>query len=89
MYIWSRKGWPTFTWDNDALASLLAHVSREQGRLLGKMEGLGFDLRDEAHLQTRARRWSESRFALPSPGNSEWMLPALFHQTETSMELSK
>ena len=52
MYIWSRKGWPTFTWDNDALARLLAHVSREQGRLLGKMEGLGFDLRDEAHLQT-------------------------------------
>jgi Fic family protein len=52
MYIWSRKEWPTFTWDNDALASLLAHVSREQGRLLGKMEGLGFDLRDEAHLQT-------------------------------------
>ena len=52
MYIWSRKGWPTFTWNNDALAGLLARVSREQGRLLGKMEGLGFDLRDEAHLQT-------------------------------------
>ena len=52
MYIWSRKGWPTFTWSNDALAGLLARVSREQGRLLGKMEGLGFDLRDEAHLQT-------------------------------------
>src|SRR5210317_1521536 len=52
MYIWSRRGWPTFTWNNDALAGLLARVSREQGRLLGKMEGLGFDLRDEAHLQT-------------------------------------
>lgn len=52
MYIWSRKGWPTFIWNNDALAGLLARVSREQGRLLGKMEGLGFDLRDEAHLQT-------------------------------------
>ena len=41
MYIWSRKGWPAFTWSNDVLAGLLARVSREQGRLLGKMEGLG------------------------------------------------
>ncbi len=31
---------------------LLARVSREQGRLLGKMEALGFDLRSEAHLRT-------------------------------------
>ena len=52
MYIWSRKGWPKFTWDNDVLASLLAHVSREQGRLLGKMDGLCFDLRYVAHLET-------------------------------------
>ena len=52
MYIWEKQNWPTLTWDNDALASLLAQVSREQGRLFGKMEGLGFELRDEAHLQT-------------------------------------
>ena len=52
MYIWEQQDWPTLTWDNDALASLLAHVAREQGRLVGKMEGLGFELRDEAHLQT-------------------------------------
>jgi len=31
---------------------LLARASREQGRLLGKMEGLGFSLRSEAHLRT-------------------------------------
>ena len=52
MYIWEKQDWPTLTWDNDALTRLLAQVSREQGRLLGKMEGLGFELRDEAHLQT-------------------------------------
>jgi len=34
------------------LSGLLARVSHEQGRLLGRMEGLGFDLRTEAHLQT-------------------------------------
>jgi Fic family protein len=31
---------------------LLAQVAHAQGRLLGRMEGLGFDLRGEAHLHT-------------------------------------
>ena len=52
MYLWEQKDWPKLTWDNDTLARPLAQISREQGRLLGKMEGLGFELRDEAHLHT-------------------------------------
>jgi Fic family protein len=52
MYIWEQTQWPNLTWDDHALARLLASVSHEQGRLLGKMEGLGFELRNEAHLQT-------------------------------------
>ncbi len=52
MYIWEKAGWPAFTWDERSLAKTLATVSREQGRLLGKMEGLGFGLRNEAHLRT-------------------------------------
>jgi Fic family protein len=52
MYIWERPEWPAFTWDSDKLSSLLARASREQGRLLGKMEALGFKLRSEAHLRT-------------------------------------
>src|SRR5262245_53786633 len=51
-YIWQRKQWPDLRWEEAALAKLLTHVSREQSRLLGKMEGLGFDLRTEAHLRT-------------------------------------
>ncbi len=50
MYLWERDNWPSLTWDAEHLSNLLAHVSREQGRLLGRMEGLGFDLRSEAHL---------------------------------------
>ena len=49
-YIWENKRWPELYWDDRGLAQLLSRVSREQGRLLGKMEGLGFDLRSEAHL---------------------------------------
>jgi len=52
MYLWEKPDWPTLTWDERSLVRLLARVSREQGRLLGKMEALGFDLRSEAHLRT-------------------------------------
>ena len=52
MYIWEQKEWPALTWDDENLSRLLSRVSREQGRLLGKMEGLGFGLRTEANLQT-------------------------------------
>ncbi len=52
MYVWEQPDWPDFFWDEKRLAKLLAQVSHEQGRLLGKMEALGFDLRREAHLRT-------------------------------------
>ena len=39
-------------WDREKLAEPLAAVSRQQGRLIGHMEALGFQLRQEAVLQT-------------------------------------
>ncbi|MBL8265427.1 Fic family protein [Steroidobacter sp.] len=51
MYLWQLKGWPKLVWEAAALAPLLARAAKEQGRLLGKMESLGFDLRGEAHLR--------------------------------------
>jgi Fic family protein len=51
-YIWQSDNWPELTWDAAKLLPLLTRVSRAQGRLLGKMEGLGFEeLKDEAHLK--------------------------------------
>ncbi|CDZ63553.1 DUF4172 domain-containing protein [Neorhizobium galegae] len=50
-YIHQRKDWPKFHWNNGALAGQLAAVRHRQGRLLGRMEALGFDLRAEAVLQ--------------------------------------
>lgn len=52
MYLWERPEWSALTWNEMSLAQPLARVSREQGRLLGKMEALGFELRGEAHLRT-------------------------------------
>lgn len=51
-YIHQHEGWPTFHWQSAALAERLADVRHRQGRLIGRMESLGFDLRAEAVLQT-------------------------------------
>ena len=52
MYIHERDDWPRFHWDQDGLANQLAAVRHRQGRLIGRMEGLGFRLREEAVLST-------------------------------------
>ena len=52
MYIHERKDWPEFSWNQSALTGRLAEVRHAQGRLLGRMEALGFPLREEATLQT-------------------------------------
>ena len=52
MYIHQRSGWPRFHWDQDGLANQLAAVRHRQGRLIGRMEALGFRLREEAVLST-------------------------------------
>src|SRR5687767_2836141 len=49
-YIHELSEWPTMTWDTGALAQALAAVRHKQGRLLGRMEYLGFELRAEASL---------------------------------------
>src|ERR1035438_6283786 len=51
-YIHELEGWPKFTWDRDRLAERLAGVRHQQGRLLGRMEALGFISRQEAVLKT-------------------------------------
>lgn len=51
-YIHELPDWPQFTWDKARLSSQLAAVRHRQGKLLGRMEGLGFDLRNEAMLRT-------------------------------------
>ena len=52
MYIHELQDWPRFTWSREQLAEPLAAVRHRQGRLIGHMEALGFNLRQEAVLQT-------------------------------------
>ena len=51
-YIHLLKGWPTFKWEDENIILPLSTVRHKQGRLLGKLEGLGFRLREEATLET-------------------------------------
>lgn len=52
MYIWEQPDWPHFTRDDGVLLNPLAVARLKQGRLLGAMEGLGFDLKLEAQFET-------------------------------------
>jgi len=51
--VYDLPGWPAFTWDSEALAGPLAAVRYEQGKHLGRMQALGFDLRSEASRASR------------------------------------
>ncbi len=49
-YIHDQPNWPHLVWDGAALAGLVSAVRFKQGRLLGKMESLGFELQAQASL---------------------------------------
>ena len=51
-YIYQQTKWPQFYWENDTFMASLSTVRNMQGKLLGKMESIGFALKSEAFLQT-------------------------------------
>ena len=51
-YIHQLNVWPKFIWDYEKILALLGSVRNRQGRLMGRMEAIGFPLRSEALLQT-------------------------------------
>lgn len=50
-YIYKLPIWPKFVWSYERIAELLASVRNRQGRLVGRMQSLGFSLRAEAELE--------------------------------------
>ena len=52
MWIHEHKNWLEFTWNAETLATKLADIRYRQGHLLGRTEGLGFELKLEASLST-------------------------------------
>ena len=52
IYIHELPDWPRFRWNSDGLAKQLAAVRLRQGRLIGRMQALGFRQQEEAVLTT-------------------------------------
>ena len=52
MYIHEKDNWTNFRWDNDKILPILTSVRHLQGKLLGQMESLGFDLTEKATLES-------------------------------------
>jgi len=51
-YIHQISGWPQLNWKIDAFLPLLTEVRNKQGILTGKMDAIGFNLQNEAYLET-------------------------------------
>ncbi len=52
IYLHEKENWTNFSWDNKKVMIKLGEARNQQGRLLGRMESLGFDLQNEAVLRT-------------------------------------
>ena len=52
IYIYQQSDWPRFKWDSKSILFPHSNVRHLQGKLVGKMETLGFKLRNEAVLET-------------------------------------
>ncbi|MGH6786185.1 MAG: DUF4172 domain-containing protein [Novosphingobium sp.] len=48
-FIYQHDDWPAFHWRSVALGERLAAVRHRQGRLVGRMESLGFEGRPRHH----------------------------------------
>lgn len=51
IYIHQLKNWPKLNWNEQEFISLLSEVRILQGKLMGKVELLGFELKDEANFE--------------------------------------
>ena len=51
-WLHERPDWPQFFWNRSILADRLSAVRHQQGRLVGRLEGLGFSFQQEAVLRT-------------------------------------
>ena len=50
-YIYQNPDWHNFMWHGEKIQKLLLDIKKAQGYLLGKMDSLGFDIKNNALLQ--------------------------------------
>lgn len=55
MYIHEQGNWPNFRWNDKDIALLLDEVTREQGKLYGRLSGFGFENQLQATAENMTR----------------------------------
>ena len=56
VYIHQLPHWPKFSWNQESLTPLLAYIRNRQGRLMGRMEAMGFQSVSYTHLDVYKRQ---------------------------------
>ncbi len=51
-YLYQQPNWREFEFDNNKLQEVLCKIKKAQGYLLGKMDSLGFEIKDSAQLKS-------------------------------------
>lgn len=87
MFIHQKPDWTDFKWDSDKILPLLGNVRHRQGKLIGRMESLGFSMKEEAML-TKAKFW-EQHSQLSLNERQRLMLNKLFDGFEGKLTSSK
>ena len=59
-YIYQNPGYPQFSWNREKIHELLINAAALQGRLMGKMQQLGFGVRQEAMLNALTEEITKS-----------------------------
>lgn len=54
MYIHEQNNWFHFTWNDHSILPILGKVRHSQGKILGYMQSLGFDLMEQATMESLA-----------------------------------
>ena len=61
MYIYQNPDWHKFTWNGEKIQKLLFDIKKAQGYLLGKMDTLGFEVKNNAYMQVLTENIIKSR----------------------------
>lgn len=51
LYVYQQSDWPYFIWDSEMVLMYLTEVRFAQGRLMGKLESMGFEMRENAQFE--------------------------------------
>ena len=85
-YIHQHRNYPLFTWDRLKILNLLTHISIVQGRVLGKMQQLGFGDQKTAMLNALTEEITKSSEIEGEILNSEQVRSSLAKRLDINLE---